>query len=280
MIFQKIKGVGKKTLSLLNKKIFTILDLLWKLPYGSSDLSRVSNICDLHVGKIQTIKINVIKYNFPRKRNLPNRVSCFDETGKIECVFFNSYEGYIRKILPIGKTVIVSGKISFFRNNYQITNPTHISDDENIILKKHNKYSLSEGLSNKVYNKIIEEVLKNIPNLDEWHDYDTLANFEHITWKNAILKLHDPSNVGKTDTNFYKRLAFDEIFSTMLISSQIRDKIKKIKKDKKSFNNKIQDEISKNLNFKLTTDQNNALIDINNDLKKEKNVQTFTGGCW
>ena len=55
----------------------------------------------------------MIKYNFPRKRNLPNRVSCFDETGKIECVFFNSYEGYIRKILPIGKTVIVSGKISF-----------------------------------------------------------------------------------------------------------------------------------------------------------------------
>ena len=35
--------------------------------------------------------------------------------------------------------------------------------------------------------------------------------------------------------NFYQRLAFDEIFSTFLVNSEIRKKIKKIKKTKKKF---------------------------------------------
>ena len=30
-------------------------------------------------------------------RNLPNKVVCEDSTGKINCIFFNRYEGYIKK---------------------------------------------------------------------------------------------------------------------------------------------------------------------------------------
>ena len=67
---------------------------------------------------------------FQEIRNLPNKVSCADETGEIDCIFFNSYEGYVRKILPLGKEITISGKIGFFRNKYQLTNP-------NIFLKIH-----------------------------------------------------------------------------------------------------------------------------------------------
>ena len=95
----KIKGVGKKTSDLLKKKkINTIFDLLWKLPKSYTDRSKSSKIKDLKIGENQTITIVPKKYQFPRIRNLPNRVLCEDETGKIECVFFNSYEGYIKKI--------------------------------------------------------------------------------------------------------------------------------------------------------------------------------------
>ena len=89
-------------------------------------------------------------------------------TGRIECVFFNSYEGYIRKLLPINNEVTISGKFSYFRNSYQITNPKYISQESNLILKKHNKYSLTEGITEKIYTNIINQVLKNLPNLDEW----------------------------------------------------------------------------------------------------------------
>ena len=49
--------------------------------------------------------------NFPRIRNLPNKVKCEDETGKIDIVYFNSREGYLRKLYPLNKWVIISGKL-------------------------------------------------------------------------------------------------------------------------------------------------------------------------
>ena len=229
-----IKGVGVKTTNLLKKKkINTIFDLLWKLPKSFIDRSLSRKIKDLKVDETQTITIVPQKYLFPRIRNLPNRVLCNDETGEIECVFFNSYEGYIKKILPIGKEVTISGKIKFFRNKYQLTNPKYISEDSSLIKQKHNSYSLTEGISEKVYNKIMLQVINNLPQINEWHSKKILKNFNNISWNESIKKLHEPENIGKFKENFYQRLAFDEIFSTFLVNSEVRKKIRKIKKTKK-----------------------------------------------
>ena len=264
---KSIKGVGLKTSNLLKrKKINSIFDLLWKLPKSYTDRSLSSKIKDLKIDEVQTITIIPQKYSFPRVRNLPNRVLCKDETGEIDCVFFNSYEGYIRKILPIGKEVTISGKIKYFRNKYQLTNPKYISEDSSIIKQKHNTYSLTEGISEKVYNKIIFQIIKNLPQIDEWHSKDILKNFDNIGWNDSIKKLHDPENIGKFKENFYQRLAFDEIFSTFLVNSEIRKKIKKIKKTKKKFDTKKQSEIISKLDFSLTSDQTKTLNEINEDL--------------
>ena len=100
----RLKGIGSKTANLLKKKkINNIFDLLWKLPKSYTDRSHSTKIKDLKIGENHTIITIPKKYYFPRIRNLPNKVSCSDETGEIDCIFFNSYEGYIRKILPLGK---------------------------------------------------------------------------------------------------------------------------------------------------------------------------------
>ena len=263
----KLKGVGNKISNLLKrKKVNTIFDLLWKLPKSYTDRSISSNIKDLKIGEIQTVTIIPYKYNFPRIRNLPNRVSCRDETGDLECIFFNSYEGYIKKILPIGKKVVVSGKIGFFRNKYQITNPKYVSEDSTIIKIKHNQYSLTEGITEKLYNNIIKQIIKNLPKLEEWHNKDILKNFDNISWYDSINKLHKPENIGKYKSPFYNRLAFDEIFSSYLVHSEIRKKIKKIKKNKKNFDLNKQNRFIDKLDFKLTKDQVRALSEINKDL--------------
>ncbi len=270
---KSIKGVGLKTSNLLKrKKINSIFDLLWKLPKSYMDRSLSSKIKDLKIDEVQTITIIPQKYLFPRVRNLPNRVLCKDETGEIDCVFFNSYEGYIRKILPIGKEVTISGKIKYFRNKYQLTNPKYISEDSSIIKQKHNSYSLTEGISEKVYNKIILQIIKNLPKIDEWHSKDILKKFDNIGWNDSIKKLHEPENIGKFKENFYQRLAFDEIFSTFLVNSEIRKKIKKIKKTKKKFDTKKQSEIISKLDFSLTSDQTKTLNEINDDLCSENKM--------
>ena len=228
-----LKGVGSKTMNLLKKKrINNIFDLLWKLPKSYTDRSLSSKIKDLRIGESQTVTVTPKKYLFPRIRNLPNRVLCSDETGELDCVFFNSYEGYIKKILPLGKQITISGKINSFRNKYQLTNPKYISEDSSLIKQKHNNYSLTEGISEKVYNKIILQIINNLPEIDEWHSKDILKNFNNISWNDSIKKLHSPENIGKFNENFYQRLAFDEIFSTFLVNSEIRKKIKRFKKKK------------------------------------------------
>ena len=269
----KLTGVGKKTMAILQKKkINNIFDLLWRLPKSYTDRSLTSKINELQIGKIHTIKIIPIKYQFPRVRNLPNKVNCEDKTGKIDCIFFNSYEGYIRKILPLNEEITISGKITRFKDKYQITNPTYVSKDSSLIETIHNKYSLTEGISEKSYNKIITQILKNLPKLDEWHNDKILKKFGNESWNNSIVKLHNPINIANYKSNFYRRLAYDEILSSFLVNSEIRKKIKKIKKDSKNFTEKSYKSTMAKLNFKLTNDQNKSLIDINNDLSSKSKM--------
>ena len=122
-----LNGVGIKTRKLLKKKgIEKISDLLWNFPQGYTDRSYSQTLDKLEIGKITTIKVNVHKYSFPRIRNLPSKVVCRDDKGEIDIVFFNSREGYIRKVLPLNSKVIISGKVNFFKKKYQITNPAYI----------------------------------------------------------------------------------------------------------------------------------------------------------
>ena len=268
-----LKGVGVKTTNLLKKKkINNIFDLLWKLPKSYTDRSLSSKIKDLRIGEVQTITIIPKKYSFPRVRNLPNRVLCSDETGEIDCIFFNSFEGYVRKILPIGKEITVSGKIGYFRNKYQLTNPKYLSEDSSLIKQKHNTYSLTDGITEKIYNKIINQIIENLPLLNEWHSKNILQKFDNISWNDAIKDLHKPENVGSYQKNFYQRLAFDEIFSTFLVNSEIRKKIKKIKKINKILDVNKQNEIINKLKFLLTNDQLKTLKEINNDLCSSKKM--------
>ena len=269
----KLKGVGAKTTNLLKKKkINNIFDLLWKLPKSYTDKSNSTKIKDLKIGENQTVTVVPKKYSFPRVRNLPNKVSCSDETGEIDCIFFNSYEGYVRKILPLGKEITIYGKIGFFRDKYQLTNPKYISEDSSLIKQKHNTYSLTEGISEKIYNKIINQIIINLPILSEWHSKNILEKFKNIKWNEAIIELHKPENIGDYKKNFYQRLAFDEIFSTFLVNSEIRKKIKKIKKKKKILDKTKQNNIIKKLQFVLTNDQRKTLEEINNDLSSSNKM--------
>ena len=110
-----LKGVGPKLTKYLKKKrIEKIKDVILNLPYSETDRSKLVKLNKLEIGKIQSIKVLVKKLNFPRIRNLPNKITCEDDTGKINIVYFNSREGYIRKLFPLNEWVIISGKINYF----------------------------------------------------------------------------------------------------------------------------------------------------------------------
>ncbi len=272
---ETIKGIGKKLSTYLKKKkIEKINDLLWNLPYSSTDQSASTTLDKLEIGKIFTLKIKVIKYNFPRIRNLPNKIKCKDEHGEIDLVFFNSREGYIRKILPLNEWVVVSGKINYFKNRYQITNPNYITtlDKIDYVQSVIPKYSLTEGISEKVYRKIIKTILEEIPSIDEWHDKKILEKMNFLSWKESLDNLHNPNNELNINSNNYRRLVYDEIFANFLFLSKNRNKIKKIKKNTKSFSLDYSEKIINSLPFKLTDGQKRIINEINKDLMSSQRM--------
>ena len=56
-----------------------------------------------------------------------------------------------------------------------------------------------------------------------------VKKFGNESWNDSIKKLHNPKNIGNFKSNFYRRLAFDEILASYLISSEIRKKINELK---------------------------------------------------
>ncbi len=273
----KVKGIGPKIKKLFNeKKIDTNIDLIFNFPYGLIDRTHCPKLNNLEIGKISTIFVKVRKHNFPRIRRLPNTVQCFDETGEINIVFFNSRENYIKEILPINSEVIISGKVNFYKNKYQITNPDYVTsiNNEEKVTKIMPTYASLKGISNKTINKIYENIIKEIPDVPEWHRDHIIKNNKWFSFKDSLIQLHNPKKIEDLDKNSltYERISFDEIFSNLLIFAQIKKKIATIYKKPKLFSSDQKLKLIKNLSFTLTKDQENIIKEIDDSLKSDKKM--------
>ena len=263
-----LKGVGPQLSKYLKKKkIEKIKDILLNLPYSDTDRSKIFKLNELEIGKIQSIKVLVKKLNFPRIRNLPNKINCEDKTGKIDIIYFNSREGYLRKIFPLNKWVIISGKINYFNKKYQITNPEYVTtlDNQEYVIKNIPKYNLTKGINEKKYRSISEQIINNLPTIDDWLDTKFIEKNNLINWNEGIKRLHNSKDSKDNKSNSYRRLVFDELCANFLALSQNRKRIKK-NKIPKVFNNKYSKKIINNLPFNLTKSQIDVFNEINKDL--------------
>ncbi len=269
----KLKGVGIQLSKYLKKKrIEKIKDIILNFPYSETNRSNLSKLNNLEIGKIQTIKVLVKKLYFPRIRNLPNKILCQDETGNIDIVYFNSREGYLRKIFPLNEWVIISGKVNFFRNKYQISNPDYVTSLQNqdYVVKNIPKYSLTKGINEKKYRYICDQVTKNLPKIEDWLSEDFIKKNNLLNWNIAIKELHNSINSNNNSPS-YRRIVFDEICANLLTLSKNRKRIKK-NKTNKEFLESISNKIVNTLDFKLTNDQKRVLKEINFDLSSNKRM--------
>ena len=269
-----LKGVGPQLSKYLKKKrIEKVKDVILNLPYSETDRSKIYKLKDLEIGRIQTVKIQVKKLNFPRIRNLPNRITCVDDTGKIEIVYFNSREGYLRKLFPLNKFVVVSGKINYFNKKYQITNPDYVTslEDQEYVVKNIPKYNLTKGINEKKYRNISEQVINNLPKIDDWLNENFIKENKLTNWNESIIKLHTSRDGKNNQSKSFRRIVFDELCANFLTISENRKRIK-INKLPKKFTSKDSELIKKSLPFKLTNDQEKVLNEVNRDLLSDKRM--------
>src|SRR6056300_1346945 len=119
----------------------------------------VNNTYNYLLSDLKDLKgVGIKTYNILKKKKINN---IFDLLWRLPKSYTDRSKSTKIKDLKIGEeqTVILTP----FKNKYQITNTKYVSEDSTLIKDKHNKYSLTEGISEKVYNKIINQILTNLP---------------------------------------------------------------------------------------------------------------------
>ena len=273
----KLKGVGPKIENIINKLGINLnIHFLWHFPYKIIEKKYYENIHDAPLNQFVTLKIEVIKHYPSKFRRQPYRVSCLANETAIDIVYFNARHPVIRSILPPKSFKMISGKLEFFKNKFQITHPSNIENvtDIQLLREKEPVYSLTAGLNMKTFIKLSNQVLDSIPNLKEWIEERLLLKYNFISWKEAIEKLHNPEieDTYNEKNVFRRRLAFDELLAHQLAICIIRTidnkKISVVFKN----NNKLKNNLIKNLEFKLTNSQINVVNEIQKDLVSNKQM--------
>ena len=111
-----------------------------------------------------------------------------------------------------------------------------------------------------------------MPEIDEWHDKDFIKKMNFLSWKESIKKLHNSQIQKDLNSNYLKRLAYDEIFANLLFHSHNRNKIKKVKKNKKIFKKKYSLTLVRSLEYQLTNGQKEIINEIEYDLMSSQRM--------
>lgn len=276
MNLSDIKGIGPKTLNILNKlSIFTINDLVRFYPYRyniykPSDITNC-NIEDTIVVPCKIIsepKVSYIKRNF-------NRLSFMVEANNIpiNVVIFN--RAFYKPNLKINRFITLIGKYNKLKNQFMASD---IKFKYMNSIEVEPVYHSSTGISSNQISKLIANVLSTIENVEEIVPKYISEKYNLMDTQESIREIHTPSNLNNLKQAKLK-LKYEELFEFMF-------KINLIKYKNQIFDDFVIKDISDDtvkevldkVPFDLTNDQLNAINDIVKDFRNLKRMNRLILG--
>ena len=270
-----IKGIGPKTLQLLNKvDIYTIDDLVRYYPYRYN-IYTPSNILEsspedtIVVTGTVTSNANVfyIRKGF-------NRLTFTLETNNINIKVTIFNRDFYKRLITIGKTISLIGKYDKLKNTFTCADikfkPILKTEVEPV-------YHMVSGLSKSTLIKSIDVALDN-SNINEIVPTTISSKYDLMNTIDAIKEIHHPSDSKRLkDANI--KLKYEELFEFMF-------KINLIKFKNQVFDDFVVKDIDDNtinkvlsyVPFELTEDQRKAFQDIIDDFKGVKRMNRLILG--
>ena len=266
-----LPGIGPKVARQLQKlAISRIIDLLWHLPREIVDRRFSPKIAEAPVGPVVTLTVRVESHFPARDKRSPYRVLCGDDTGFLYLVFFHARPDYLERMLPVGKTRVVSGRLEHFRDEVQMPHPDHIvpPDEAASIRRVEPVYPMTAGLSPKTLGKAIAVALERTPDLPEWLDPTFRARRGWDCWLTALKAAHAPDcEAALAPSNKAReRLAYDELLANQLALALIRAKQRRLPGRAVSGDGSLSEPVRDALPFSLTGSQKTALAEILADM--------------
>ena len=282
-----LPGVGprieKSLMKITGAEKARIVDLVFHLPSGLVDRSYCPKLIDAETDRIATVSIHVLKHKPPpRGRRLPYRVLVSDDSESMEIVFFRAYEDYINRILPLGATRLVSGRIERFKDRLQMAHPDFVvtMDEAKSLPGVEPVYRTTEGLAARSLGRIIGHALEKIPDLPEWQDKTHLGQKNWTSFAEALCAAHGPLSEAEleSDTPARMRLAYDELLANQLALGLVRDHMRARPGRALIGNKKLTEKARAALPFELTDAQLKAISEIGMDMTQPSRMLRLLQG--
>ena len=227
---QALTGIGPRLVLLLKKCLALppgiteprVVNLLWHMPTGVIDRRAEPQLATAVPGTIVTLCLRVLKHKPPPRGNnkAPYKVTCEDDTGRIDLVFFHAERKFIEKQLPVGELRFVSGRIERYGEALQMAHPDYIVSPE----ARDELPMLTAGLSGKVLIKAARQAVERVPDLPEWQERHWLAARAWPDFKAALTRIHQPCEAQDVSNGAapWQRLAYDELLAGQLAFALVR----------------------------------------------------------
>ena len=216
-----LKGVGAGLAKPLDRLgLHRVVDILFHLPTGVIHRHRTNALMMSDAGR--TIAITLTPQNYQqsaRSGRGPFRIWASDAGGEmVALVYFGGHPGYAKKLLPLGETKLVSGKLESYGHELQIVHPDQVLEPGASLPDREPVYPMAEGLSGRRIQNFADQALERAPELAEWIEPSLSARHNWPNWRDAITTAHREP----TDALARQRLAYDEVFANQLALMLVR----------------------------------------------------------
>jgi ATP-dependent DNA helicase RecG len=293
---QFAKGVGPRRARLLEKlAVQTLEDAFWFLPWRYENRLEVLPIGNLLPGMKATIKGRVqkvwVKTTY-RRRLVVVTVTVRDETGLIECVFFN--QPYLEKTFVPGVSLLLTGPVL---SNSSGSSPMTMRGPEYELLDEDELpdmgggrivpvYHETNGLSSKQIRRIIRSIFDHYADqLQEMLPLTLRTQLGVPTLPEALPVLHFPNQERSVEalnahaTPEHQRLAFEELFLLQLaLAMRRQEQAQDIEGIAFVVRNPLVEQLKTVLPFLLTSAQDRVIKEISHDMGQPTSMNRLLQG--
>ncbi len=258
-----LKGVGPALARPLDRLgLARVVDVAFHLPTGWVDRVARDELDAADAGRIIAIVLTPRSYRESNGRG-PTRVNAFDAAGNaVSLTYFGGHPGWAKKLLPLGKPKLVSGRLDQYGQDLQIVHP-ELADPGEPMRGREPIYPLSEGMTSRRLSGFVDQAIERAPVLPEWIEPGLKAKRDWPDWREALVRIHaDPADAAAR-----ARLAYDEVFANQLAMTLVRADTRKRRGRALAGDGRLRDLLT--LPYSLTGAQARTVREIEGDLAQE-----------
>ena len=280
---QFVRGVGPSRAEVLRRVgIENVDDLLTYFPRTYYDRRELATVASLQPGVEGTFAARVLSATqrspFRRRGNLLV-AAVGDDTGIVQVVWFN--QPYLAKHIQPGREILISGRLSFFRGQRQITNPEFelIGDEPADGGRIVPVYRLTSGLSQRYLRGVIAHALESYRDaITENLPAKLVVESRLPSRAEALAAMHFPDD-DVMRARALERMKLEELFYMQLVLSVVRrHQSERASRPRLKVSFDLERRYLESLPFALTRAQARTLSEIHADLGSDRGMNRLLQG--